>query len=273
MRLILVGRGSFIARHVLQAAQEQDVEAILLPHNTDLQTLLRPTDILVNFALHPAFKSEPYSEDHDCDLRAAHAALSAGARLALLSTRRVYPEASRWNARETGPADGDETFYGRNKALGEKRVTRLLGKSAVIFRLPNVFGFEYAPSSDRGTFVGQLMRSLKLENAIRFDMHPDTRRDFIPVEACASAIVGALRQRTSGTVNLGSGRPVRCGDLANWICEGFGGGELAVDPPVVRDEFFLNVDLWNSQLPAAFQPDGLQAYCVKLGQKLRCARS
>ena len=69
----------------------------------------------------------------------------------MLSTRRVYPSSTRWDARETEAALGDETFYGRNKPAA--RPVFSIFSSRYDFRLSNVFGFEYEPGRNRRTFL------------------------------------------------------------------------------------------------------------------------
>jgi nucleoside-diphosphate-sugar epimerase len=273
MRLVLTGSGSFIAGHVKIAAEEAGLDVLALRHDEPLAPRLAAEDLVVNFALHPQYRSGPYNSEQDYDLRAACAAHAAGARMAMLSTRRIYPPSARWNAVEAGWTSGDETAYGRNKAQSEEVVSAETGGRALILRLSNVFGMEYDPAGARRSFLGLLLGTLKREDKIRFDMHPDTRRDFIPVELCARAMVQAFRAGLEGVYNLGAGFPVRCGDLADWICEGFGSGTLIVDPPVVTDEFYLNMDRWNSRLPAPIDSETLKTYCIELGQRTKCAKS
>lgn len=272
MRLVLVGSNSFIAQHMQRSARDAGVDVVSLPRNADLIPILKSTDTVINFALNPAYFSGVYAEENDCDLRAARCAEIAGARVAMLSSRRVYPSSARWNARETGDAGGDRIPYGKNKAHTEARIRDLFNGRVAIFRLSNVFGFEYEPAFNRRTFLAVMMRSLKSNNVIRFDMHPDTRRDFIPVEACVKAIVARLQEGMEGVLNLGCGFPVRCGDLAQWVMDGYGGGNLIVDPPVVKDEFFLNTDLWRSKFETPVDPDGLRSYCLEIGRRLQLAK-
>jgi len=273
MRLVILGCESFIARHVQAAALKSGVETLALPFDADASEIVRQTDTVVNFALNPAYKNLPYDESFDCDLRVARIAARAGARSIIVSSRKVYPESARWNAVEESPSSGDTSHYGRNKAATEARVQALAGARVAIFRLSNICGYEYDPLQMRPTFFGIMQRSLKKENVIRFDMDPSTRRDFLPVEHCARALIDALKAGVVGVYNLGCGVPVRCGDVASWIQIGFGGGELVVDPPVVRDEFFLNTDKWMSRF--GYRPVEvmeLQSYCVELGQKLKCEK-
>ena len=170
-------------------------------------------------------------------------------------------------------AVGDETAYGRNKALTEKAVLDSLSGLAGIFRLSNIFGYEYDGAPPRKSFLGLMLETLKQENTIFFDMHPDTRRDFLPVELAAALLLDRALDRTQGIYNLGSGFAVNCGDLADWVCEGYGDGRLICDPMTLRDEFFLDMDKWRNQFALPFDESLLQAYCKNLGRRLRCEKS
>ncbi|MBN9589581.1 MAG: NAD(P)-dependent oxidoreductase [Alphaproteobacteria bacterium] len=254
------------------AAAARGLAVLALPHDAALDGLTG-TDCLINFALHPAYRTGPYGEDIDCDLAAARAAARVGAAFIMLSTRRVYGPDVRCNAAENCPAEGDETAYGRNKARSEKAVQAAMSGGAGIFRLSNIFGYEYDPDCPRRSFLGILLTSLKRKNKIYFDMSPATRRDFLPVETCADLLLDRAVRRTTGTYNLGSGVALPCGDLADWIREGYGGGELVCDPDIVHDEFFLNMDKWRSQFPLPMNSGILREYCIDLGRSLKCEKS
>jgi nucleoside-diphosphate-sugar epimerase len=190
----------------------------------------------------------------------------------MLSTRRVYGPEGRWNVAETAPASGDESHYGRNKAVTEAAVRQVCGDKVAIFRLSNIFGYEYGASLRR-TFLGLLLKTLHDEDAVFFDMHADTRRDFLPVEICARALVARALDGTGGTFNLGAGFPVACGSLARWVMEGFGSGKLICDPPVVREEFYLNMDKWRARFGPVTSEDEMRDYCIGIGRTLRCEKS
>ena len=271
-RILLLGGGSFIARAVAKAANDSGIKCMALPHDHPLDCLA-PGDSLLNFALTPAYRNCLYNEAADCDLRAARAAARAGAWFGMLSTRRVYGPQNCWGAQEDAPAAGDETAYGRNKAITEGGVRDALPARAGIFRLSNVIGYEYEWGGQRRSFLSIMLTSLKHKNHIQFDMSPATRRDFLPVEICADMLLNRALTRSVGTYNLGSGFPLSCGALADWIRAGYGGGELVCDPDTVRDEFYLNMDKWRAEFPLPLNEERLRAYCTGLGRRLKCEKS
>jgi nucleoside-diphosphate-sugar epimerase len=238
-----------------------------LPH--DAVPALRASDVLINFAIHPNYRTGSYRVEEDYDVRAARACRLVGARFVMLSTRRVYSNA--WGAGEDAPAPGDGSPYGGNKARSEKAILDILGNTALVLRLSNIFGYEFDALAPRRSFMGMVLSSLKASREIRYDMHPDTRRDFLPVARCADAILGAAGH-AEGVYNVGCGFPVRCGDVASWLTEGYGCGTL-VAADAIRDEFFLDTDKWNERFAPLTSREELRETCVELGQRLKCERS
>lgn len=270
-RVVVFGNTSFIARRLVEAGRRRRLAIVAVPHSAAADDVLCGGDAVINCALHPAYSNRAYETALDVDLQIARAAAQAGAHFTMLSTRRVYPSTVRWDAREDGPAMGDETIYGQNKARTEAAIGNALKGQVTILRLSNIIGFEYEQQAVRLSFMGRLLRTLRRDRVIRYDMHPATRRDFLPAEDCANAILTASLQRLIGTWNLGAGFAVSCGDIADWIMLGYGGGRLIVENAEVRDEFVLNMDKWRAVLPPSVSLDRLRRYCIELGEGLQRA--
>lgn len=270
MRLVVVGQTSFLAQHIVPAARAIGLEARAIGHDVLLADGLAGADAVVNCAYPPAFRTTPYSPALDFDLTVAQAARTAGARFTMLSTRRVYANA--WNAHEDTPTSGDGTPYGDNKARSEAAVMALAPARTTIFRLSNIFGFEYQPQEARRTFLGAMTHSLRHDGTITFDMDGASRRDFLPVETAAAVIAAQVASGQHGTFNLGAGFAVPCTAMADWLMQGFGGGKL-VASGAVRDEFYLNMDKTRARFGLSFSPGQLQARCIAIGQELACATS
>ena len=271
MRLALIGSGSYIARHVKTIAEAQGVDVFSFPRDAVLNEILSGMDVAINFTLHPDYQNSNYDEANDLDLKAAQAAAKNGVRFLMLSTRRVYPTGAKWDAREDGAAGGDETVYGRNKAISEAAVRDVMGNAGVILRLSNIIGFEYERDRTRKTFMAMVLGRLRSSLEISFDMDPLTLRDFLPVEVCADGIVRIAQTQLSGVFNLGCGFGVPCGEIAQAVLKGFGKGELVVTCREIRDAFFLNMTRWNSHFAPLVAHDGLISYCEALGRRLKDA--
>jgi nucleoside-diphosphate-sugar epimerase len=266
-RLVVVGASGFIGRAVAQEGEASGLPVVRLGRSLPEATL-RSGDVLINAALRPAYRGQPYTPEADLDRELAAVAASRGAHMIMLSSRRVYGPEHRWGARETDPAPGDETQYGRNKATTEAWLSAQDDEPPVcVLRFSNVFGFEYSQGARRHTFFGTMLASLKAGGAVIFDMAPETRRDFIPVETAARAITTAARQRLTGVFNVGSGFAVPCGALAEALFEGYESGTISVDGGV-RDEFYLDVSKWTDRFPMSVSENDLIDYCRRLGERL-----
>jgi len=265
-RLVIVGASGFIGQAVAREAEASGLSVVRLGRSL-VENTLQSGDVLINAALRPAYRNQPYTPEADLDRELAEAAASCGAHMIMLSSRRVYGPDHRWGARETDPAPGDESRYGRNKAVTEAWLTARHASSTCILRLSNVYGFEYSPGLRRDSFFGAMLADLKANDEIIFHMATGTRRDFIPVETAAEAIVTAARHRLTGVFNIGSGFAIPCGVLAEALCEGYGGGTIRAGADV-RDEFYLNVAKWSERFPMSVSETELIDSCRRLGERL-----
>jgi len=265
-RLVVVGASGFIGRAVAQKGEALGLPVVRLGRSLE-DTRLRSGDVLINAALRPAYRSQPYTPGADLDRELAVAAAACGAHMIMLSSRRVYGPEHRWGAKETDLTPGDESQYGRNKAVTEAWLSTEHASSTGILRLSNVFGFEYAADIRRESFFGAMLADLKATGEIVFHMAAETRRDFIPVETAAGAIVTAARCRLTGVFNIGSGFAIPCGTLAEALCEGYGRGTIHAGADV-RDEFYLNVTKWTERFPMSVSETELIDNCRRLGERL-----
>jgi dTDP-4-dehydrorhamnose reductase/UDP-glucose 4-epimerase len=113
-----------------------------------------------------------------------------------------------------------------------------------------------------------LLRSLREEGVIRYDVNPFTLKDFLPVEAFAAALVKVVRARPGGLFNLGSGVALEVGWLAMWILEGYGRGSLSIVDPSIRDAFAMNVDQFVGHFGPVADRDDIRAACLAIGRRL-----
>ncbi len=268
-RLIVIGSHGFIGAAILAEAARQGVAAIPLRYHEDPEPFLAPGDVLVNCTLNPDYKSQPYDLENDAEAQTAAIAARRQCRVIMLSTRRVYGPAVRWGADETAPADGDESIYGQNKSRTEQRILFLLGDAACILRVSNAFGYEYsAGAAMRKSFFGAMLYRLKHQGEILFDMQPQTRRDFLPVEAVARAVLQASGARHSGITNVGAGFAVSCGSLADQLIAGYGSGVLRAAGGVT-DEFYLDTKKWTDRFGPLVNPADILNTARMSGERLR----
>jgi dTDP-4-dehydrorhamnose reductase/UDP-glucose 4-epimerase len=262
-RLLVVARGSFIARHFLAACKEP-VSAV--GHDAiDRPDLLDGVDRVIGCARHPLLGSDHYRPlTMDPDVRLAERVAGRDIDYVMLSSRKVYAPSAKALAETDRAAPQD--LYGRHKLAIEQAMRARLGLRLTILRLANVFGYERGPP--RRTFLSQLLDGLARERRIRFDMSPFVERDFLPIEACARVLAQILEAPPGGVLNVGSGIALPTGRVALWVLEGYGRGELVIESSREHDAFVLDV----AELTRRYGPpctyDELRASCLELGRRL-----
>ncbi len=265
--VLVVGRNSFIAGHLLQALPAETARAV--SHDQlDGPDLLDGVDIVVNAARHPASSRDDYDLDRlDPDVRLAEHIGDRDIRMVMLSSRKVYAPSDRplGEGSPVGPTDA----YGANKLRAERRLASMLGERLSILRLANIFGDERI--GGRRSFLAMLLNRLADENRIRYDMSPFVERDFLPVEVLARLLVRIVREPPGGVLNVGSGIALPTGRIALWIMEGFGGGELLIDSFEEKDRFVLDVTRLEDCCGQPCDLDDLKRRCLELGRSLRAA--
>jgi UDP-glucose 4-epimerase len=262
-RVLVVGRNSFIARHLL-AACDQPITAV--GHDSiDRPDLFDGIDRVISFARHPLLGTEDYRPaTMDPDLRLAERLAGRGIDYVMLSTRKVYAPSARPLA-ETAPT-GPKERYGQHKLAIEDALREQLGAPLTILRLANVFGYERGQS--RRTFFSLTLERLARDGQIRFDMSPFVERDFLPVEACARVLARIVALPPGGVLNVGSGIALPTGRLALWVLEGYGRGELVIESPREHDGFVLDVSELTRRYGRPCTYEEIRDACVGLGRRL-----
>jgi dTDP-4-dehydrorhamnose reductase/UDP-glucose 4-epimerase len=263
-RILIVGRGSFLAGEVLRALPAARVRAV--GHDeTSRRDLLDGVGCVVNFGRHPRLGQEGYRIGAmDPDLRLARRLGERAIAYLMLSSRKVYAPSARALAEDapTAPVDG----YGRAKLAVEGRLRALLGERLTILRLANVFGYERTPG--RATFLASLLERLAKDGEVHYDISPFVVRDFLPVEAFVRLLVGLAQAPPGGILNVGSGIALPTGRLALWIIEGFGRGRLVINSPREHDGFVLDVTRLRALQGEPCGLAELRARAVALGRRL-----
>ena len=263
-RILVVGRGSFLAGHLLRALPPARLRAV--GHEETLRAdLLEGVGCVVNCARHPLLGSEKYRpETMDPDLRLAKRLGGCEVAYLMLSSRKVYAPSAQPLAESAPTVPSD--LYGRHKLAAEEQLRDLLGERLTVLRLANVFGYERGPG--RRTFLSISLDRLEREGAIHFDMSPFVLRDFLPAERCARLLAGIATAPPGGVLNVGSGIGLPTGRLALWVLEGFGGGRLVIEAPREHDAFVLDVGRLRALYGEPCTAAEIRARAVAIGRRL-----
>jgi UDP-glucose 4-epimerase len=263
-QILIVGRGSFLAGHVLRALPAARVRAV--GHDeVERRDLLDDIACVVSFARHPLLGSEDYRpETMDPDLRLARRLGDRDIAYLMLSSRKVYAPSAQPLAESAPIAPAD--LYGRHKLAAEEGLRGILGERLTVLRLANVFGYERGPR--RRTFLSISLDRLASEGDIHFDMSPFVERDFLPVESCARLLARIAAAPPGGVLNLGSGIGLPTGRLALWVLEGFGRGRLVIDAPREHDAFVLDTTRLRELYGEPCTLEEIRARAVAIGRRL-----
>lgn len=269
MSVTIVGKTSYLAQELSKLPATDGW--CFLSHGEALDDLSwrDNTQTVINFAFCPDFKTSDYDPDKDIDKKLATAIAMHDVHYVMLSSRAVYGEdEDNFVFDETRPPN-PQAPYAVAKVEVEKELNAILPEERLtILRPSNIFGFEYG----RPTFFGMALTRLKNENKIVFDMARETQRDFLSVWRFCEAIIQIANMPLAGTYNLGSGTGTQCGDIADWLIEGYGQGSLEITNDRKHGEFVLDMLQANETygLPCITK-EMIREDCLKCGAYLKTA--
>jgi len=263
--ILIVGSSGFLAK-ALARRPDADKFRFISHEETEDVSVYDGVSCLVNVAVDPRYMTDPYDESFDFELRLGKRIATSNIHYVMLSSRKVYSSDVLMPAAEDDSTSGVDD-YGRSKRTTEKALEEILGCRLTVFRLANVAGFD--DQWNRPTFMPRMLSGLRSEGRISLDLSPFARRDFITDDAVAEALIQAAKIQPGGCFNLGSGIALGIGQLAIWIIDGFGSGELLSTGPEIRDEFCLNVAKLESQFGKLCTVDDIRNKCFDAGRGLK----
>lgn len=272
MTVLVIGSSSFLVKTLRQHPEAQDY--IYCEFNDVGNDALWDAGIkiVINFACDPIVFQGEYSDfDRMCALKAQ----SIGAHYIMISSRAVYgitdsftcfDENTRW-LETVSP-------YGQGKRLIEQKLTQDIDKLTIL-RPSNIFGYEYSSDIPRRTFFGFMMKSLKEQGRLTFDIAPSVQKDFFSVYSFAYCVLKILQKPKDGVYNVGSGLALTVSEVAGALIQGFGSGETEYKSELkTQDSFCLDMSKARDEYGfKAESREGLLSCVEKLGQELQAERS
>ncbi|MBU0800036.1 MAG: NAD-dependent epimerase/dehydratase family protein [Alphaproteobacteria bacterium] len=241
MTVAVVGSGSFIA----QALRAKRPDWLYLSHKQ--MDAAVGAQCIINCAFALSFRTGLYDGTEDIDLSLARLASKTDAHFIMLSSRLVYGTGhdKAWHEDDPGKP---QTPYARNKWQVEQNLAETLSPDRLtVLRLATLCGRE----SRRRSFFGIALDRLKAEGKITLDMAAATRRDFMPVDDAAAAIIAVAEAPQAGRFNVGSGFGTACGTIAQALIDGYGSGTWESDESAgIRDAFWLDTAKLRAAYPA-----------------------
>jgi dTDP-4-dehydrorhamnose reductase/UDP-glucose 4-epimerase len=268
-KILIVGKGSFLARRFLSSVTTPERYLAVSHKQAFDDAIYRQICCVINFAIDPAYRHQPYTGERDIDARIAQIVARTapeGARYVMLSSRAVYAPEVAMGAREdiTGAAS---SVYGQNKRITERRLGEILGERASLLRIGNVIGDEHG--TGRRTFMAQALDRLVTHKEIVLDISPEVRRDFLPDYHFARILEAVCEDPLPGPMNVGSGLPIPVGSVVHWIIDGYGEGTLRVTNHRRHDEFQLDVGKLRARYGFSMEETEIADHSTMLGAQLR----
>jgi len=257
-RILLVGKNSFICKQLLIDLSMVNYVDCISFHNLG-DVVYNDYDYIINCAIHPDYRSQPYSYNNDIDLKISR---KFSGYFIMFSSRKVYGSNNDLlYYTEDSPINPND-HYGLNKSFTENTIKSERNKN-IILRASNVFGLEY----QRKSYMGFLMNQLKDSGNIEIDVSPYTIRDFICVQDVSKIVNLIVEKEIEGTYNLSSGYGEMVGSTAEYLIKGYGRGNLVSKSKERRDQFILD----NKKLLTALNVDiefNIKDQMMNLGEQL-----
>ena len=269
VKLLIIGRNSFIAKYFIKACEENEIDFQICSH-CNIPKKLNDFDWIVNFTINPKFFTHKYSESIDQDaLIAKNVSKYKNLKYVMISSRLVYGYDNILvpASEEDEVKHNNNSIYGSNKIFSEEYCRSIFNSNnLLIARGSNMFGYEFG----RKSFIGIALKRLFSNSEILLDISEKTARDFIPVSDFASYLIQLISKNHTGIYNIGSGTGVTLEDLCNSIIKGYGRGVVTtVANAVVKDQFILDTHKLFRVTKRKINQSDIIKYAINIGKRLK----
>lgn len=261
----VIGKNSFLASSLLGREETKNWRFISHEDAKKDDSWLKGADVIVNFAFSPVMMKEGYHSQEDFDSSLARKIEDLDhVHYVMISSRKVYGASEEERCYKEGDYLAPDTPYGMAKMVVEEKLGKIIpAERLTILRPSNVFGAEL----NRKTFFGFALTKLVNEKKIVYDFSPQVKRDFLSVKSFSEDLLKIVSVKKGGIYNLGAGFGVPCGDIAHWLIEGYGAGELIVTDDVQKDAFCLDMTKTMQTFNLEYRSiEDLRIDCIELGR-------
>ena len=236
MKVLIIGRG-LIGTYLNKVINDSKI----IPSSNAVNHILKNKyDWVINCSYQKELDSRNF-EINACFDSKVLKSLPQNTNYVMLSSRKVYPSKYQWNANEKVKINENkiQDNYGKNKFLLEKLSYDLIGhERCLILRLPNIFGYSVNGRSKK-TFFYEMYDNLVKKKYVKFDFNKHTKRDFMYANDLGLVINELIKRNANGIYNCGYGKPITCNELAKYLIDALGYGNI-IDTDKIKDEFFLD---------------------------------
>lgn len=203
-RIVIIGSDSYLANGLYAYFKNAQVEFLEFNNWQSNINLLRQSDYVICFAIHPDFMKREMDYSEILDIQIAEAIKDSNAKFVFMSSRKVYGTTNECVIhKETDKAEGFD-FYSKNKVKTEKELCKILGNRLLILRIANILG-EPVQRVGYKTFIGWICENYIQTGKLVVTQNADAVKDFIPKNFLHRAIASLIENEATGIYNISSG--------------------------------------------------------------------
>ncbi len=209
-KIVIIGNKSFIQENLFEYLKKKfDVKKIKFQSIKKLN--LSRVDYLINCSSHKNFFDKNYEKKFDRNYILSTLIIKQNVKLIMLSSRQVYePKLNITEKSKIKPIN----IYAKNCIKSEENCEKILNKRLIVLRLSNIFGYEVG-NKKKPSLISIFIRGLK-QKRVTFDNNYYLYKDFLPINYLSKYVYRILLlDNFSGTLNVGSGIPIRVYNFLN----------------------------------------------------------
>ena len=213
LKILLIGYKSFLQQNLYEYLKKKYLVKKIRFENFK-KYKIRDNDTIINFSYNKNFFSKKYNITNDRNYYLAKLLKNTKSNFILISTRQIYkPKINVTENSVIKPINN----YAKNCLYSEKICKKVLRNNLLILRLANVVGLEIGKKK-KPSLMSSIITGIKKKKII-FDNNFYIYKDLLPVELFCVLLEKLIKSNQKGTLNLGSGIPIKIDFFLSKIIE------------------------------------------------------
>ena len=263
LKILLIGYKSFLQQNLYEYLKKKYLVKKIRFENFK-KYKIKENDTIINFSYNKNFFSKKYNITNDRNYYLAKLLKNSKSNFILISTRQIYkPKINVTENSVIKPINN----YAKNCLYSEKICKKVLRNNLLILRLANVVGLKLVKKKP------SLMSSIYVEKKIIFDNNFYIYKDLLPVELFCVLFEKLIKSNQKGTLNLGSGIPIKTDFFLSKIIEKKDKNkEVKIKKNFKDNNFSFKTEKLNKIINSKITKKDLFIYFKKLKKELKKIR-